>query len=135
MEDTVANLRAQMATADYGRDDPIRTTMALIGDSWTPLILLVLDSGEWRHADLRRALDQLSGERPISQRVLTLKLRALEREGYVTRHATPDVPPRVSYALSPLGQDLQRLVRTQVQWIAERRGAIAAARAQYDATR
>ncbi len=135
MNDKVAHLRAQMATTDYGRDDPIRTTMALVGDSWTPLILLVLDSGEWRHAALRRALAQLSSQRPITQRVLTLKLRALEREGYVTRRATHDVPPRVSYSLTPLGQDLQQLVHAQVLWVSQRRDEIAKARSRFDSSR
>lgn len=135
MEAMIAAVRAQMATADYGRDDPIRATMALVGDSWTPLILLVLDTGEWRHADLRRALGQLAGDRPISQRVLTLKLRALEREGYVVRHATRHVPPRVSYALTPLGRELHQLVRAQVQWIADRREAIVRARNLFDMAR
>ena len=133
MEDKVAHLRAQMATTDYGRDDPIRATMALVGDRWSPLILLVLGNGEWRHAELRRALGQLSTEGAISQRVLTLKLRALEREGYVARHATADVPPKVTYSLTPMGQDLQAMVHGQVEWIAQRRQQIAAARARFDA--
>lgn len=132
VEAMIAELRAEMATNGHGRDDPIRATMALAGDRWSPLILLVLGMGEWRHADLRRVLGSLSSEGAISQRVLTLKLRALEREGYVARHATADVPPKVTYSLTPLGKDLQALVYGQVEWIAQRRHLIAAARERFD---
>lgn len=133
VEAMIAALRAEMATNGYGRDDPIRATMALVGDRWSPLILLVLGMGKWRHADLRRVLGQLSSEGAISQRMLTLKLRALEREGYVARHATTDVPPKVTYSLTPLGEELQAMVYGQVEWIAERRHQIAQARARFDA--
>jgi DNA-binding HxlR family transcriptional regulator len=132
LEAGLAALQADMQANGHSRDDPIRTTSSLVGDRWSPLILMVLDMGEWRHADLRRALCRISYEGAISQRVLTLKLRALEREGFVSRHATADVPPRVSYRLTGMGEDLVREVRGLVQWAARHKDDIARARARFD---
>jgi DNA-binding HxlR family transcriptional regulator len=61
-----------------------------------------------------------------------MKLRALERDGFVQRHVTADVPPRVSYALTALGQDLAGQVRALIDWVNARTPAIAAARAAFD---
>jgi len=131
-EAMIAALRAEMATNGHRRDDPVRVTTALMGDRWSPLILLVLGMDTWRQADLRRVLGRLSSEGEISQRVLTLKLRALEREGFVARHATGHVPPQVTYGLTDLGRELQEQVYRQVCWVAERKDRIEAARAHFD---
>jgi DNA-binding HxlR family transcriptional regulator len=129
----VADLARQMRTHGYQRDDPVREIFALLGDRWTTLILLVLRIGRWRHAELRRALGRLGAEGKISQRVLTLKLRALERDGIATRHATPDVPPKVSYELSPLGESLVTQIETLLNWVHGNRETIDSARARFDA--
>ncbi|MBU6267021.1 MAG: helix-turn-helix transcriptional regulator [Sphingomonadales bacterium] len=129
----IARLAAEMARHGTGRESPVREVMALLGDRWTTLILLVLATGEWRHAELRRALARLSAEQAISQRVLTLKLRALERDGFASRHATADVPPRVSYRLTPLGRGLVQEARRQIDWINAHANEIAAARIAFDA--
>ncbi len=128
----VAALAAEMQRNGGGRDDPVRSVMGLLGDRWSTLLLLVLATGEWRHAGLRRTTARLSAEQAISQRVLTLKLRALEREGLVARHVTADVPPKVSYTLTPLGADLHTEARRQIDWISQRRDQIAAARQRFD---
>lgn len=107
--------------------------MGLLGDRWSTLILLVLATGEWRHAELRRVLAQLSAEQAISQRVLTLKLRALERDGFVARAVSADVPPRVSYRLTELGSALHGQARRMIDWVNSQGKAIAAARVQFDA--
>jgi DNA-binding HxlR family transcriptional regulator len=122
-----------MAAHGTQRDDPAREVMAMLGDRWTSLILMVLAIGQWRHADLKRALARLSAEQAISQRVLTLKLRALERNGFVLRHVTGDVPPKVSYSLSPLGMELAGEGRRMVDWANAREGAIRNARKAFDA--
>jgi DNA-binding HxlR family transcriptional regulator len=106
--------------------------MALLGDRWTTLILLVLGTGTWRHADLKRVLARLSAEQAISQRVLTLKLRTLERDGMVRRTVSADVPPRVSYALTPLGEGLLAEARRLIGWIEERSETIRVVRAGFD---
>lgn len=128
----LAALAADMAAHGHARTDPTRAVMGLAGDRWSALILQVLMIGTWRHADLRRALSQLSAEQAISQRVLTLKLRALERDGFVLREASADVPPRVSYALTPLGRDLAGAVRSLIDWVNARAPAIEAARTAFD---
>lgn len=128
----VAALAAEMQANGGGRDDPVRSVMGLLGDRWSTLLLLVLATGEWRHAGLRRTTARLSAEQAISQRVLTLKLRSLEREGLVARHVTGDVPPRVSYTLTPLGRDLHGQARGMIDWISQRRPQILAAREQFD---
>ncbi|HEX7094234.1 MAG TPA: helix-turn-helix domain-containing protein, partial [Acidimicrobiales bacterium] len=71
----------------------------------------------------------------ISQRMLTLTLRQLERDGLVTRTVHPVVPPRVDYALTPLGASLLAAVQPLVSWTRAHRGEIAAARARFDAAR
>lgn len=128
----LATLAADMRTHGYRRDEPVREVFALLGDRWTTLILLVLRIGTFRHAELRRALGRLGAEGRISQRILTHKLRALERNGIVMRHATQDVPPRVSYELSLLGQSLILEVDRLMQWIHHADAAINMARDNFD---
>jgi DNA-binding HxlR family transcriptional regulator len=132
LTDGLQALAADMAAHGTRRDDPAREVMAMLGDRWTSLILQVLMIGPWRHADLRRALAALSAEQAISQRVLTLKLRGLERDGFVLRHASADVPPRVSYALSPMGAQLAQQGRQMIDWVNTHSPAIHAARASFD---
>ena len=117
----------------YQREDPIREVFALLGDRWSMLILLVLRTGAYRHALLRRVVSALGAEEGISQRVLTLKLRALERNGLVLRHATRDVPPHVDYRLSDCGAGLLDEADRLFSWIRSHRDAIDAARAEFHA--
>lgn len=114
------------------REYPTRSVMALLGDRWSPLILLVLATGVWRHADLRRVTAKLSVEKALSQRIMTLKLRALERDGFVARAVTEDVPPKVSYSLTPLGESLVAELRSMIDWLNRRKGDILDARCRYD---
>lgn len=129
----VAALAAQMRAHGIRRDEPVRATFGYLGDRWSTLILLVLAMGTWRHAELRRVLGRLGAEEAISQRVLTLKLRTLERDGFVMRHATTHTPPRVSYELTPLGRELHAKATDLIGWVNERASRIRAARAAFDA--
>lgn len=131
----VAELAADMRAHGYQRADPIREVFSLLGDRWTMLILLVLAIGTWRHAELRRILGRLAAEGRISQRVLTLKLRALERNGFVLRHATADVPPMVSYELSALGVSLVHETRALMGWVQAHGHAIHLAREVFETGR
>jgi DNA-binding HxlR family transcriptional regulator len=131
----IAALTAQMQVHGTDRDAPVREVMGLLGDRWTTLILLVLATGACRHAELRRVLGGLSEEKAISQRMLTLKLRALERDGFVLRHATTHVPPQVSYELSQLGAALHGQAAKLIGWIEENSPAIGAARSGFLAER
>lgn len=115
------------------QDAPIRTIFGLLGDRWSMLILLLLDIGPFRHAELRRLLDRMSAEGAISQRVLTLKLRLLERNGLVSRSVSSDIPPRVGYALTALGLALLAEAKRLLGWTQDRREEIEAARRTFDA--
>jgi len=132
LRDGLSALAQDMAAHGIRRDDPARAVMAMLGDRWTSLILQVLMIGQWRHADLKRALSRLSVEQAISQRVLTLKLRALERDGFVERMVTADVPPRVSYRLTPLGVDLAGEGRRMIDWVNVRAEVIRNAKELFD---
>src|ERR1051326_5333076 len=79
----------------------ISTLLARIGDKWTVLVVQTLGEGSKRFNELRREIPS------VSQRMLTLTLRNLERDGLVSRTVTPSIPPRVDYALTDLGQSLQ----------------------------
>src|ERR1700736_5486935 len=78
----------------------VSEVLARVGDKWTVLVVTVLGDGPKRFNELRRALGS------ISQRMLTLTLRGLERDGLVTRTVFPTIPPRVDYALTRLGHSL-----------------------------
>lgn len=126
-------LERDMRAHGYQREDPVRSTFALLGDRWTTLILLVLADETWRHAELRRVLGRLGSEERVSQRVMTLKLRQLERDGFVARMVSADVPPKVSYRLTDLGKALQKEALALIEWVKLRVTDIQNARAAYDA--
>lgn len=128
----LAALAQEMARHGTARDAPVREIMGLLGDRWSTLILLVLATGELRHAELRRILASLSAEQAISQRVLTLKLRTLERCGLARRRVSGEVPPKVSYALTALGEELHREARRMIDWVNAHEDRIRQARSHYD---
>ncbi|OAN27272.1 HxlR family transcriptional regulator [Plantibacter sp. H53] len=108
-------------------DCGIRDVLDRIGDTWSVLVVVELASGDRRFRELQRAIDG------ISQRMLTLTLRRLERDGLVDRTVYPTVPAQVSYALTPSGAGLSHLIKTLADWSLEQRPAIAASRSAYDA--
>lgn len=90
----------------------MRSTLERVGDRWTMLVLEKLDTdGQLRFTQLR---DRVGG---VSQKMLTKTLRALERDGLVTRHAHPVVPPRVDYTLTPAGRALAAAVCVIWEWV------------------
>jgi DNA-binding HxlR family transcriptional regulator len=98
-----------------------------VGDKWSVLVVALLGDGSKRFSELRRSIDG------ISQRMLTLTLRGLERDGLVTRTIFPIVPPRVDYALTKMGLRLLKPINALAEWAAENRVAIQEARERYDA--
>jgi DNA-binding HxlR family transcriptional regulator len=98
-----------------------------VGDKWTVLVVSTLGNGPMRFNELRRALGS------ISQRMLTLTLRALERDGLVTRTVFPIVPPRVDYELTKLGRSLLEPVNALALWARKNRAGIQDARRRFDA--
>lgn len=99
-----------MLTKEELPECPVATTVALIGSKWKLLIIRNLLVRPWRFNELKKDLDG------ISQKVLTDSLRSMEADGLITRTVFPEVPPRVEYALSDLGQSLKPILDSMVEW-------------------
>jgi DNA-binding HxlR family transcriptional regulator len=103
-------LRLTVNNYEDARDCPFRNVLDQVGDKWTFLILVALEEGPKRFGEIRRTLGD------ISQRVLTRKLRDLERDGYVSREVFPERPPRVEYSLTDLGRSMLDPIRRFLDW-------------------
>jgi DNA-binding HxlR family transcriptional regulator len=101
--------------------------LSRIGDKWSVLVVMALKDGSRRFSELQRAIPG------VSQRMLTLTLRGLERDGLVARTVTPSIPPRVDYELTSLGHSLQEPVIALGEWALRNMPQIQAARATFDA--
>lgn len=118
----------RVSTADvYDLDCPSRQVLDRIAGKWTILIVGRLAAGTMRFSELHRAVPG------ISHKVLTQMLRALERDGLLTRRVYPVVPPRVEYSLTDLGRTLLELVELTQDWAERHLPDIEAARARHDA--
>lgn len=91
----------------------IRQVLDRVGDKWSMLAVSALEEGPLRYTDLQRRIPG------ISQRMLTHTLQQLRGDGLITRTSYPEVPPRVEYALNPLGRGLHDIVRQLIDWVAE----------------
>jgi DNA-binding HxlR family transcriptional regulator len=113
------------------RSEPIscraREVLQRVGDKWSVLAIDLLGQGTMRFGELHRAIDG------ITARMLTVTLRGLERDGIVTRTIHPVIPPRVEYALTPMGRTLLDTIGQLVTWADSHLPEIEAARAAYDA--
>ncbi len=89
---------------------PVATTVSLIGSKWKLLILRNLMMRPWRFNELKRSLEG------VSQKVLTASLRSMEEDGLITRTVYPEVPPRVEYALSDLGETMRPIMKAMEEW-------------------
>ena len=89
---------------------PVATTVSLIGSKWKLLILRNLLARPWRFNELKKNLEG------ISQKVLTDSLRSMEKDGLITRTVYAEVPPRVEYALSELGESMRPIIRAMEEW-------------------
>lgn len=105
-----------------------REILERIGDKWTLYVVGALRGGPRRFSELKRDVDG------VSQRMLTLTLRGLERDGLVTRTVFPSIPPRVDYELTELGRTLLEPVAVLINWVDRSRPSIEAARARFDAS-
>lgn len=101
--------------------------ISLVGDKWSVLVIVLLGGGAKRFSNIKRAVDG------ISQKMLTVTLRGLERDGYVTRTAYPTIPPRVDYELTELGRDLLVPLRALGSWAIVNHDRVIQARTVYDA--
>lgn len=89
---------------------PVLLTLDVIGGKWKPVIVYLLSQGTRRHGELRRLMPY------ATQQMLTAHLRELERDGVVRRVVYPQVPPKVEYSLTPLGETLKPLIAFLIEW-------------------
>jgi len=104
----------------------VASVLARVGDKWSVLVIMMLADGPKRFNEIKRMIGG------ISQRMLTLTLRGLERDGLVTRTVFPTIPPRVDYELTDLGRGLTQPVLALGKWAMEHMGEIEHARARFD---
>jgi DNA-binding HxlR family transcriptional regulator len=104
----------------------VSAVLARVGDKWSVLVIMMLSGGPRRFNEIKRMVGG------ISQRMLTLTLRGLEREGLVTRTVFPTIPPRVDYELTELGRSLRKPVETLGLWALDNQAEIEAARSRFD---
>jgi DNA-binding HxlR family transcriptional regulator len=105
----------------------VADVLARIGDKWTVYVVRLLSDGSMRFNEIKRAIPA------ISQRMLTLTLRGLERDGLVTRTIYPTIPPRVDYELTDLGRTLITTLMAMGEWAVSNRAKVEKARAAFDA--
>ncbi len=105
---------------------PIRDVLDRIGDAWSLLVMMELGKGPCRFNALRRVIE------PISQRMLAVTLRHLERDGLVSRTVLPLTPPQVEYALTPLGSSLIERLDPLRDWAEQNQRRVHVARAAFD---
>ena len=104
----------------------VASVLARVGDKWSVLVIMMLINGPMRFNELKRTIGG------ISQRMLTLTLRGLERDGLVTRTIFPTIPPRVDYELTDLGRGLSKPVEALGKWAFDHQVEIEGARAKFD---
>jgi DNA-binding HxlR family transcriptional regulator len=110
----------------FDADCPTRQLLAELADKWVCLVIVALVNGPQRHSELRRRLNG------VSQKMLTQTLRAMERDGIVTRTVTAGVPVRVDYELTELGVSLTSVVHAVKLWAEAHMDSVAQAREAYD---
>ena len=115
-----------VTAVDHSKCRRVTPVLNRVGDKWSMQVVMQLADGPCRFTELKRALDG------VSQRMLTLTLRGLERDGLITRHVTPIIPPRVDYELTELGNSLREPVRALGAWALEHIDCIWAAQQRYD---
>ena len=108
---------------------PARSVLDILAEKWPLLLIHTLASGPARTGELRRRIGD------ISEKMLIQTLRQLERSGFVSRWAYPEVPPRVEYTLTPLGASLSVPIKALDGWVEQNIAAVAAAQWQFDERR
>jgi DNA-binding HxlR family transcriptional regulator len=104
----------------------VREVLHRVGDKWSVLVVSLLGDGAMRFSELRRSIEG------VSQRMLTLTLRGLERDGLIERTVFPEIPPRVEYELTRLGKTLLEPIQGLADWAESHRTSIQDARTKFD---
>ncbi|MCL1075937.1 winged helix-turn-helix transcriptional regulator [Shewanella dokdonensis] len=130
MSATHIDVRTASAIAPCGAEEHedcgLRLLLERLGERWTVMTLAELSNGPKRYREIEKALVG------ISQRMMTLTLRRLERDGYVLRHIDPTIPPSVTYELSALGRSFSSQVALLVTWSKEHKAELELARSTFD---
>lgn len=126
MEHRNTNVTEKSYTIPTSKCKKVSQVLSRVGEKWSVIIIMMLSDGPRRFSELRREIDG------ISQRMLTLCLRGLERDGLVTRTVYPVVPPHVEYELTPLGRSLREPVIALGAWACDHLDEIDAAREAFD---
>lgn len=137
-QEAAAELRymlIDMAQTGNRRSDPIREVFARVGDKWSPLLLLLLQMRPFRHSTLRRLVGLVSADGLISQRIMRLRLRTLERDGLILRQVMSVEPPRVVYSLTDAGRGLVKQIESLMSWTRDHGEYINQARERYDSAK
>lgn len=120
-------LKVTVSDRQEAENCPVRNVLDRVGDKWSVLIFCVLEGGDMRFNEIKRALGD------ITQRVLTSTLRKLEADGYVSRRVFPTSPPKVSYGLTEQGRELLALLLPVIHWAETNHAAIKQSRLSADA--
>lgn len=126
-DDAVPLLHTTPGFANDGRSCPIREVLDRVGDTWTLMVIINLQERPVRFNALKRSIEG------ISQRMLTVTLRSLERDGLVHRTVRPTTPPEVEYTLTELGQSIAVPIGALGNWAASNRDQMRSARDSFDA--
>jgi DNA-binding HxlR family transcriptional regulator len=110
---------------------PVREVQSLVGDRWSGLILPLLHFGPLRFSTIQKIVG-IADQEPITRRMLSYKLRALERDGFVIRMVSADSPSRVDYSLTTLGEAFYPVFSQLIHWLKDHNGAIEAARRAFE---
>jgi DNA-binding HxlR family transcriptional regulator len=121
----------EMTADGTNRSEPVRTILIRIGDRWTPLLVQLLEPAPVRFSQLRRMVITILDE-DISKQILSEKLHALERDGFVCRTDLGGARPAVEYSLTPLGVNFCARIKELIAWSRDVIPSVRAARAAYD---
>src|SRR5690242_1140670 len=126
MDVPVSEVPVRRPHPDHADCRGVASILSMVGDKWSVFVIMMLHDGPKRFNELKRMIGG------ISQRMLTLTLRGLERDGLVTRTVFPTIPPRVDYELTDLGRGLARPVMALGEWAKAHQDQIEGARARFD---
>jgi DNA-binding HxlR family transcriptional regulator len=132
-EDRLKRLSRLLAGYEIVTDNPIVNVVDHVGNYWRSWMLVILQTGTYRYSTIMKLLNAIDPSHPISQRMLTLGLRLLERDGLVERRVVEDVRRHVEYSLTPVGKDLSERFMSLVEWIDSQADKIEQSRSKYDA--
>ena len=125
LRDAMRNVMVEIEGKIDSSKCPVRDVLDHIGDKWSSLLMVALGTRPHRFGELKRAVPD------ISQRMLTQTLRDLQRDGLVSRHVFPTLPPSVEYRLTPLGESMMPSLMGLMKWAADHHDQIRRARLAY----